>query len=117
MFKQRSKGWFVSKHRFIPKYAKLIFNCKGTRGIWVRMVACYELVIILNEYFILFYLAFLSRNYGLWMLEAFLIGITINILAMLVFNQFVLKKNKLGITMEAITNWLNTNIDNITNLY
>ena len=103
LFKQRSKGWFVSKHRFIPKYLQMIFNCKGSRGIWVRLVAFYELLIILNEYFILVYLAVLSRNYGLWMLEAFMIGITINILAMLCFNQFVLKKNKLGIPMEAIT--------------
>lgn len=102
LFKQRSKGWFVSKHRFIPKYLKMIFNCKGPKGIWVRLVALYELIIILNEYFIIAYLIFLSTNYGLWMLEAFMIGITVNIFSMLVFNQFVLKRNKLGIPMEAI---------------
>ena len=39
----------------------------------------------------------------MWMFEAFLVGIAFNIFAMLVFNQFVLKKNKLGIPMEAIT--------------
>ena len=103
LFKQRSKGWFVSKHRFIPKYLKMIFNCKGSRGIWVRLVALYELLIILNEYFILVYVALLLRSYGWWMMEAFIIGIAVNVFSMLLFNQVVLKRNKLGIPMEAIT--------------
>jgi hypothetical protein len=103
LFKQRSKGWFVSKHRFIPKYLKLIFNCKGFPGIWVRFIALYDLIFILNEYLLVFYLFFIFKYFGWWMIEAFLIGIAFNTLSILIFNIFVLKRNKLYIPIEVIS--------------
>ena len=103
LFGQRAKGWFVSKHRFIPKYAKFIFNCKGIYGIWVRIVALYDLIMILNEYFAIFYIIFILENIGFWMIEAFIIGMSFNIFTMLIFNYFILKKNKLNLPVEAIT--------------
>ena len=103
LFGQRAKGWFVSKHRFIPKYIKFIFNCKGIYGLWVRIVALYDLVVILNEYFAIFYVIFLLKNVGIWMLEGFIIGTAFNIFVLLLFNYFVLKRNKLNLPVEALT--------------
>jgi hypothetical protein len=103
LFGQRAKGWFVSKHRFIPKYIKCIINIKDFKGIWVRLVILYDLLIILNEYFAIFYIIFLLKNIGLWMMEAFVIGISINIFVLLLFNYFILKPNKLNLPVEAIT--------------
>ena len=104
LFKQRCKGWFLSKHRFIPRYIKLIFNTNGVNGgLWVRLVALYELLIIFNEYFAIVYIALFLRNVGMWMLEGFLIGYAINILVMAVLNWSVLRKNKMYIPYEVIT--------------
>jgi len=100
LLKQRSKGWFFSKHRFIPKYIKLIFT---TNTIWIKFIALYELVIILNEYFAIFYVIFFLKNYGMWLLEGFIIGYSINIIIMTIFNWNVLRKNNLYIPYEVIT--------------
>lgn len=103
LLSQRCKGWFVSAHRFIPKYIKLILNVNGIRGLWVRFIALYELVIILNEYFAIFYILFMLNNFGLWILEGFIISYAITILAMLFFNFRVLIRNKQYIPWEVIT--------------
>ncbi len=103
LLSQRCKGWFVSAHRFIPRYIKLILNINGIRGLWVRLIALYELVIILNEYFAIFYILFMLKNFGLWILEGFIISYAVTILAMLAFNFKVLRKNKQYIPLEVIT--------------
>eukprot|EP01084_Bolivina_argentea_P138561 243899_1 len=103
LFGQRSKGWFVSKHRFIPKYLKFIFNCNGWKGIWVRLITAYDLLMILNEYFAIFYIAFFLKYLNIWLLEGFIIGTAWNIFVMILFNYYVLKRNKLNLPIEAIT--------------
>lgn len=104
LFSQRCKGWFVSQHRFIPRYIKLIFNVKGINGsLWVRFVALYELITILNEYFAIVYIFLFLKNIGMWLVEGLLIGYACNIIVMTIFNQRVLKKNKLYIPYEVIT--------------
>lgn len=104
LFGQRSKGWFVSMHRFIPRYIKLIISPNGRNGgLWVRMVAFYELVLILNEYFAIFYVIFFLKNFGMWLFEGFLIGYAFNILTMTFFNWFVLRPNNLYVPYEVIT--------------
>jgi hypothetical protein len=104
LLSQRSKGWFVSMHRFIPRYIKLIINSGGTAGRWwVRLIALYELVLILNEYFAIFYLIFFLRNFGFWLLEGFIIGYAFNVLTMTILNWRVFRKNDLYIPYEVIT--------------
>lgn len=104
LFQQRCKGWFVSKHRFIPRYIKLIFNTKGFNGsLWVRLIAFYELIVIINEYFAIIYMILFLRNVGFWMVEGFIIGYSFNIMIMTMFNWFVLKRNNLYIPYEVIT--------------
>lgn len=103
LLQQRSKGWFVSKHQFIPKYIKMIFNVNGVHGLWVRFVAFYELIMILNEYFAIFYIIFFLENFGLWLLEGFLIGYAFTVLVMTLFNWTVLRPNKQYIPYEVIT--------------
>ncbi len=107
LFSQRCKGWFVSQHRFIPRYIKLIFNVKGINGsLWVRLVALYELITILSEYFAIVYIILFLKNIGIWLLEGFLIGYAINIIVMTIFYLTVLKKNKLYLPFEVITTQL-----------
>ena len=103
LLQQRSKGWFVSKHRFIPKYIKMILNMNGINGIWVRFVALYELLIILNEYFAIFYIIFFFTFVGWWLLEGFIIAYAFIICVMTLFNLVVLQKNKQYIPYEFIT--------------
>jgi hypothetical protein len=103
LFAQRSKGWFVSKHRFIPKYIRMILNVNGIHGLWVRMVAFYELVIILNEYFAIIYIFFFMKNIDWWLLEGFLIGYSFTVIVMTFFNWQVLRPNKQYIPYEFIT--------------
>jgi hypothetical protein len=103
LLQQRSKGWFVSKHRFIPKYIQLILNINGVHGLWVRMVAFYELVIILNEYFAIFYIIFFMKSIGWWLFEGFIIGYTFTVIVMILFDFRVLQPNKQYIPYEFIT--------------
>ena len=103
LFAQRSKGWFVSKHRFIPKYIKMIFNINGIQGLWVRLVALYELIMILNEYFAIFYVIFFLKNFGWWLFEGFIITYAFTVMVMIFFDFKVLQKNKQYIPFEFIT--------------
>lgn len=103
LLQQRSKGWFVSKHRFIPKYIRMILNVNGVHGLWVRLVAFYELVIILNEYFAIFYIIFFMKSIGWWMFEGFVIGYTFTIIVMILFDFRVLQPNNQYIPYEFIT--------------
>lgn len=103
LLSQRCKGWFVSSHRFIPKYIKMIFNINGVHGLWVRFVALYELIIILNEYFAIVYIVLFMKNIGWWMLEGFFIAYTFTVIVMCLFDFKVLKKNKQYIPYEFIT--------------
>jgi hypothetical protein len=104
LFAQRSKGWFVSMHRFIPRYIKLISNPNGFNGgLWIRMIALYELVLILNEYFAIFYIIFFLKNFGFWLLEGFIIGYAFNVFTMSIFNWFILRPNNLYVPFEVIT--------------
>ncbi len=103
LLQQRSKGWFVSAHRFIPKYIQLIFNVNGVHGLWVRFIALYELIILLNEYFAIVYVIFFLKNVGWWMLEGFIIGYAFTVLVVLLFNWKVLHTNQNYIPAEYIT--------------
>lgn len=103
LLQQRSKGWFVSKHRFIPKYIYMILNVNGIHGLWVRLVALYELIIILNEYFAIVYIFLFINNIGWWLVEGFLIGYAFTILVMVLFDFKVLQKNNQYIPFEFIT--------------
>ncbi len=104
LLKQRCKGWFVSQHRFIPRYIKLIFNVKGINGsLWVRLVALYELITIINEYLAIFYIIFFMRYFGIWLLEGLIIGYAFNVITMTIFNWYILRKNDLYIPYEVIT--------------
>ena len=104
LFGQRSKGWFVSMHRFIPRYIKLITSPNGFNGgLWVRLIALYELVLIINEYFAIFYIFFFLKNFGSWILEGFIIGYAFNVLVMTLFNWFTLRSKELYVPYEVIT--------------
>jgi hypothetical protein len=104
LFGQRSKGWFVSMHRFIPRYIKLIMNVNGINGgLWIRLIALYELIIIINEYFAIFYIIFFLKNYGIWLVEGFVIGYAFNIFVMTLFNWLTLRSKELYVPYEVIT--------------
>lgn len=102
LFTQRTQGWFVSKHNFIPKYFKLVFSCKGRKGIWIRLVALYDLLLILNEYFAIFYMALLFKLSEGWIIEGFVVSYAFVVLSMFIFNLVVLKKNKLDVSIELM---------------
>lgn len=103
LFGQRVKGWFLSKHRFIFRFIKMLFNGIGLKGLWVRLIVLYDLVLIINEYFAIIYGAITIRYFGWWIAEGLMIGIALNIIVMLLFNIMILKKNKLHMPFEIIT--------------
>ena len=87
---------------FLEIPSKLIFNVNGFNGLWVRLITLYDLIIILNEYFAVFYVIFLLKFTGLWLIEGFIVAYAFNVFAMLLFNQFVLKRNGLGFKIDTI---------------
>lgn len=105
LFKQRVKGWNLSEHRFISRFLSVIFNFKNftIKSLWVRFIILYDLCLVLNQYLSIILLAFLVRELGVWMLEGFLITITFNILVLIIFNQFFLKKNNCEVAIEIVT--------------
>ena len=81
----------------------MIINYNGRNGIWVRMIVFYDLLLILNEYFAIFYVVFMLTFAGWWLLEGFIIGYAFNVFANMLFNRFVVRKNNLEIQSEVIT--------------
>jgi len=102
LFKQRVKGWSVSQHRFIFRVLRVIVDCKGLNGLWVRVVMFYELLLVLSEYFNIIMIIILVRVLGIWILEAIIIGMALNILTLIIFNWVMLRPNKMKVSMEVL---------------
>lgn len=102
LFAQRVKGWAVSKHRFVPKMLYAIINWKGVKGIWVRLVLLYEVLLVLLEYINIILTIILIRYVGMWLVEVIIIGLALNILTLIIFNYKVLKSNNINLPFEVI---------------
>lgn len=102
LFKQRSKGWFYSQHLFLFAYIRFIFNCNSFIGIFPRIVAVYDVILTLNEYFLPIYFAVFFKFSFLWFLNGFIISYAFHLLVIFYFNMFVLTPNDLSIPSETI---------------
>lgn len=105
LFKQRVKGWFLSEHRFYFRYLSAIFRAQifTFKSMWIKLILFYDVLLLTNQYFAIFYAAFVIRYAGLWMLEGIMIGLAFNILVLMTFNFFFLRKNELELPIEVVT--------------
>ena len=111
LFRQRAKGWDVSRQRFFWKYIKAIFHVgKGGSNwywssFWARVIAFHDLILIINDWVSIVYgilflvlaeskMLFLFNIFVTWAFQLFVFD-TLNVL--------ILTRAGLGVASEVVT--------------
>jgi hypothetical protein len=99
LYEQRSKGWEMSRQRFILEYLSVIFSkgkfCWNT--IWIKILYTYEVIMIINDWVGIFYIFIFGIVHGNWdqILRAMLITVSWTTPLIILINFLVLNNFKI----------------------
>jgi hypothetical protein len=101
LYKQRARGWDLTRHRFLFSYLQVLFSKTNLcwPAIWVKILYFNEIIMVLNDWASIIYIFIFGiiRNQWIQLFRGFIITICWSLPLIIIANYLILRRFKIPI--------------------